>query len=184
MKAPLPRPPLRVAPAVDDPGAVLRLVEERAPYWPVQRYFASGAEYAALSGARPSAAMPVAPVFRGNWAVGGVPEPGIEPLLRHPRFERRGQDLYSRISVPVTLAVLGGEVSVPTLGGSAVRLRVPELTAPGRVFRLRSHGMPTVGKSDERGDLYATLDVQIPATLTEEQRRHWEALKALERMSS
>jgi hypothetical protein len=94
MKVPLPRPPLRVAPAVDDPSSVLRLVEERAPYWPVQRYFGNGAEYAALSGARPSAAMPVAPVFRGNWAVGGVPEPGIEPLLGHPRFVDAARRLF------------------------------------------------------------------------------------------
>jgi len=58
---------------------------------------------------------------------------------------------------------------------------VPELTAPGRVFRLRGHGLPTVGKPAERGDLYATLDVQIPSSLNEEERRHWEALKASER---
>jgi len=102
-------------------------------------------------------------------------------VLPHSQFERRGQDLYSRVSAAITTAVLGGEVSVPTLGGGSVRLRVPELTAPGRVFRLRGHGLPTVGKPDERGDLYATLDVQIPSSLNEEERRHWEALKASER---
>jgi DnaJ-class molecular chaperone len=98
----------------------------------------------------------------------------------HPRFERRGQDLHTRVAVPVTTAVLGGEMSVPTLSGASLRLKVPELTANGRVFRLRGHGMPTVGKPDERGDLYAAVEVQLPSRLTDEERRHYEALKEVE----
>jgi curved DNA-binding protein len=88
--------------------------------------------------------------------------------------------LYTRLDLPVTTAVLGGEVSVPTLGGSSVRLRVPPLTNRSRVFRLKGHGMPTVGKPQERGDLYATVDIAIPTTLSEEARKHYEALHALE----
>ena len=98
-------------------------------------------------------------------------------LRPHARFERRGQDLHTRVPVPVTTAVLGGEVSVPTLAGSSLRLKIPELTANNRVFRLRGHGMPTVGKPDERGDLYATVDVQLPSSLSEDERRHYEALR-------
>jgi curved DNA-binding protein len=100
-------------------------------------------------------------------------------VLPHPRFERRGPDLYVRLPVPVPIAVLGGEVAVPTLSGSTLRLKIPEVTPNGRVFRLRRHGMPTVGKSIERGDLYATVEVGIPSHLTEEERRHYEALKKL-----
>jgi len=101
-------------------------------------------------------------------------------VLPHPRFERRGQDLYTRISVPITAAVLGGEVDVPTIAGGTLRLKVPELTGSGRVFRLRGHGMPTVGKPTERGDLYATAEVLVPTRLTTEQRKHYEALRKLE----
>jgi curved DNA-binding protein len=101
-------------------------------------------------------------------------------LLPHPRFERRGQDLAVRLPVPVTTAVLGGEITVPTLAGQTVRLRMPELTPAGRVFRLRGHGMPSVGKADERGDLYATVDIHVPAALTPEAREHYEALRSLE----
>lgn len=100
-------------------------------------------------------------------------------VLPHSRFERRGQDVHARIAVPVTTAVLGGEVSVPTLSGSTLRLKIPELTGAGRVFRLRGHGMPTVGKPDERGDLYATVEVPIPTSLSLEERQHYEALRAL-----
>jgi curved DNA-binding protein len=97
----------------------------------------------------------------------------------HPRFERRDQDLYTREPIPVTTAVLGGEVSVSTLSGSTLRLKIPELTSSGRVFRLRGHGMPIVGKPSERGDLYVTAEIQIPSTLSPEERRHYEALQSL-----
>lgn len=103
----------------------------------------------------------------------------IVRLLPHPRFERRGQDVYTRVSVPMTTAALGGEIAVPTLGGSTLRLKVPELTGSGRVFRLKGHGMPSVGKPDERGDLYATTDIKMPARLTDEERTHYEALRKL-----
>ncbi len=43
------------------------------------------------------------------------------------------------------------------------------------MFRLKGHGMPVVGKPDTRGDLYATVDVQLPRSLTKEQREHYEA---------
>ncbi|MEO7190518.1 MAG: J domain-containing protein [Vicinamibacterales bacterium] len=100
-------------------------------------------------------------------------------VLPHRQFERRGQDLYLRIPVQVTTAVLGGEVSVPTIEGASVRLKVPELTAQGRTFRLRGHGMPSVGKPAERGDLYATVDIQIPDALSEPERTHYQGLKTI-----
>jgi DnaJ-class molecular chaperone len=95
----------------------------------------------------------------------------------HSVFERKGNDLHSRVAVPITTAVLGGEAQVPTINGS-VRLKIPETTQNGQVFRLKGHGMPTVGKTGERGDLYATVDVQLPRALTKEQREHYEALRA------
>jgi curved DNA-binding protein len=100
-------------------------------------------------------------------------------LRPHPTFEVKGQDLHTRVPVPLTTAVLGGEAQVPTLNGT-VRLRIPELTQAGQVFRLRGHGMPAVGKPNERGDLYATADVRLPKRLTPEQRKHFEALAKLE----
>jgi DnaJ-class molecular chaperone len=101
-------------------------------------------------------------------------------VLPHPRFERRGQDLHVRVPIPVTTAVLGGEVSVPTLGESTLRLKIPPMTNGGRVFRLRAHGLPAVGKADSRGDLYATIDLQIPDRVSPDAREHYEALRRLE----
>jgi DnaJ-class molecular chaperone len=101
-------------------------------------------------------------------------------LAPHPKFERKGRDLYTRVAVPLTAAVLGGEAEVPALSGKPLRLKIPPTTQNGQVFRLKGHGMRTAGKSDETGDLYATVDVQLPKSLTPEQRQHFEALQKLE----
>jgi DnaJ-class molecular chaperone len=101
-------------------------------------------------------------------------------LSAHARFERKGQDLHVKVAVPVTTAVLGGEANVPTLAGRDLRLKIPAGTQSGQVFRLRGHGMPSTTKSEERGDLFATADVEVPRTLTPEQRAHYEALAKLE----
>jgi DnaJ-class molecular chaperone len=100
-------------------------------------------------------------------------------LTPHPKFERRGKDLYTKVTVPLTTAVLGGEVEVPTLSGKPLRLKVPTTTQNGQVFRLKGHGMPTVGKTSDAGDLYATVDVQLPRHVSAEERSHFEALQRL-----
>jgi DnaJ-class molecular chaperone len=98
-------------------------------------------------------------------------------LRPHPQFDRKGRDLYTRVRVPVATAVLGGEVEVQAPGGKSLRLKIPATTQNAQVFRLRGHGLPQVGKPDQRGDLYAAVDVQLPQSLNEEERRHWEALR-------
>jgi len=93
-----------------------------------------------------------------------------------PSFQRRGRDLHMRLRIPLLTAVLGGEAEVQAPGGQRLRLRIPETTQNGQVFRLKGHGLPEVGRPGDRGDLYATVDVELPRTLTPEQRRQWEAL--------
>jgi len=98
----------------------------------------------------------------------------------HPQFERRGNDLYLRIGLPVAQVALGVQADVTTLDGKHLRLKVPEATQNGQLFRLRGQGMPLVGKPGQRGDLYVTVDVEMPRTLTPEQRKHYEGLAKLE----
>ena len=95
---------------------------------------------------------------------------------RAPGFGRKGRDLYVKVALPATTAVVGGEAEVPTMTGKAARLKIPPLTQNGQVFRLKGYGMPAVGKPDEKGDQYARIDVQLPTQLTTEERQHWEAL--------
>ena len=102
-------------------------------------------------------------------------------LRPHPRFERKDRDLYTKIRVPVTTAVLGGEVEVQTLSGKSLRLKIPPSTQNGQVFRLRGHGLPSTGKDAAPGDLYATVEVVIPQSVSAEERKHYEALAAIEK---
>ena len=99
-------------------------------------------------------------------------------VLPDPRFERDGDDL--RVPVPVDLytMVLGGQVRVPTMTGDVV-LTIPHGTQNGRTFRLRGKGMPHLRKPDQHGDLYARVEVQLPAKLTREQRKLFEQLRDL-----
>src|SRR5712692_1545376 len=100
--------------------------------------------------------------------------------LPHAQFERKGRDLYARVPIPLTIAVLGGEADVTTLGGKSLRLKIPPTTQNAQVFRLKGHGLPVTGKQGEHGDLYATVDVQLPRELTPEQRKYFEELQKLE----
>ena len=101
-------------------------------------------------------------------------------LAPNAQFERKGRDLYTRVPISLTTAVLGGEADVKTVAGKSLRLRVPPTTQNAQVFRLKGQGMPVSGKKDEHGDLYATVDVQLPKELTPEQREHFVALQKLE----
>lgn len=99
-------------------------------------------------------------------------------VLPTPNFEREGNDL--RVTVPVDLytAVLGGEVDVPSIDRT-VKLNIPPETTNGKMFRLRGMGMPKLSKKTERGDLFATIDVQIPRNLSTEEKDLFERLREL-----
>jgi len=99
-------------------------------------------------------------------------------VLNNPRFERKGDDLYTEVDVPLLDAVLGGEVTVQMLEGR-VALRIPGLTQNGRQIRLSGKGMPVLGSGSQRGDLYVKVRAQLPEQLTEEERNHYEALGKL-----
>jgi len=96
----------------------------------------------------------------------------------HAIFKREKDDL--RINLPVDLytVLLGGKVNVPTLD-KPVELTIPAGTTNGKTFRLRGLGMPILRSPKERGNLYATIDVQLPKGLSEEEKRLFSELKKL-----
>jgi len=93
-----------------------------------------------------------------------------------PTFERRGDDLHTTIRVPLTVAILGGEAEVKTLDGS-LEIKIPPESPTGRVFRLRGQGLPRLGEKGSRGDLLATLAVDLPRSLTPRQKELFEELR-------
>jgi curved DNA-binding protein len=97
-------------------------------------------------------------------------------VLPDPTFERKGDDLQTTVRVPLTAAVLGGEAQVPALEGP-IGIKIPAGTPAGQVFRLRGHGLPKLGGRGERGDLLATLAVDLPRTLSPRQKELFEELR-------
>jgi DnaJ-class molecular chaperone len=81
--------------------------------------------------------------------------------------------------VPLTTAVLGGEVQVPTLEGP-VGIKVPPGSPAGRIFRLRGKGLPRLD-APGRGDLMAVMNVDLPRDLTSREKELFEELKRLGR---
>jgi molecular chaperone DnaJ/curved DNA-binding protein len=91
----------------------------------------------------------------------------------HPRFRRKGDDIYVTESVNAIEAMLGTERRIPTPYGQRIKITIPAGTQPGEKLRLRGQGVQT--SSGSPGDLYVEIDVTIPDNLSEAQR---DALRA------
>ena len=101
----------------------------------------------------------------------------ITSVKTHQQFERRGDDLYVTTPVPLTVAILGGEIQVPTLKGK-VALQIPPETQNGRVFRLTGQGMPHLGNSS-RGNLLAKANIVLPTKLSPQEKDLFKQLSEL-----
>jgi molecular chaperone DnaJ len=101
-------------------------------------------------------------------------------LTPHPFFQRDGADLHCRVPVSMVTAALGGGFDVPTIDGGQTRVKVPEGTQSGRLFRLHGKGMPVL-RSRGTGDMYVQVVVETPQKLTKRQR---ELLAEFDRQSS
>lgn len=99
-------------------------------------------------------------------------------VLPHPSFTREGDDLKTTVPVDLYTALLGGTVQVPTLEKS-VELTIPPETANGKVFRLRGLGMPNLKNPQQRGNLYVTVQVQLPRNLSQQERELFQKLRQL-----
>jgi molecular chaperone DnaJ len=97
-------------------------------------------------------------------------------VKEHPFFERRGADLYCTIPVSIAQATLGTELQVPGLNGEE-KLKIPEGTQSGAVFRIKGKGMADP-HGGGKGDLYYHVRVLTPTKLTREQRKLVEQLGA------
>ena len=111
--------------------------------------------------------------------IGGAGEPGINGgspgdlyvvmhVARHPEFGREGENLFYAAEIPFTVAALGGEIEVPTIGGRA-KLQIPQGTQPGATLRMSGLGLPRM-QGRGTGDLFVSVKVRIPKKLSAEQK--------------
>ncbi len=93
----------------------------------------------------------------------------VTHIKRHPVFEREGNDLILEAPLPVTLAMLGGEIDVPTIDGKTVKMKIPPGTESGQIFRLKERGMPYMGGYG-KGDQHVVIQVKIPKNMSKKAR--------------
>jgi len=117
---------------------------------------------------------------KGNAGTMGAP-PG-DLYLRvdvrpHSFFERRGDDLYTKVPVTVTEATLGAKVEVPTIDGRSL-VRIPPGTNSGKTLRLKEKGVPSA-RSGARGDQYVEIQVVVPQPTDERVRNLMKELETV-----
>ncbi|MBW3663295.1 MAG: molecular chaperone DnaJ [Actinobacteria bacterium] len=111
--------------------------------------------------------------LQGRGAPGAFGAPAGDVLVRvhvasHPVFGRKGDDVTVEVPITYSEAALGTKLRVPDPEGGATTIKIPAGTATGRTFRLRGKGAPT--RAGGRGDLLATVRVEVPSKLSKAQR--------------
>lgn len=96
-------------------------------------------------------------------------------ILPHPQFKADGQDLYVDREIKLTEAILGTQISVPTLDGKELTMKIPPGTRHKTKMRLPKLGLPSM-KTGQKGNLYVTVLVHMPKSLSEKQKRLVEQL--------
>ena len=101
----------------------------------------------------------------------GGPTGDMHVVIRvkpHKRFIRDGADIHQNVSIPVTTAILGGSVDIPTLDKD-IKLTIPEGTPAQKTFRVKGAGIVKLN-STEKGDMYVNVTVDIPKKLNDKQK--------------
>lgn len=96
-------------------------------------------------------------------------------ILPHKFFKVDGVDLYCKMAIPYTQAVLGGELEVPVIDGSTVKVSIPSGTQNDTKLKLKSKGMSKI-RSDIRGDMYVQVFIDVPKKISKKQKELLEEL--------
>ena len=94
-------------------------------------------------------------------------------LAKHPDYSVEGDDLYFDLDLAPWEAVLGANLSVPTLSGR-VNIKIPPGTQSGQKLRVRGRGLPV--RAGGHGDLIVVTRIVVPEKVSEAERKHWEQL--------
>lgn len=102
--------------------------------------------------------------------------------MKHPKFERRGDDLFTNITISLQDALIGFETEITHLDGHKVKIARDKITWPGARMRKKEEGMPNYENNNIKGTLFITFDVEFPKRgLTTEERQ---SIKAILQQSS
>jgi molecular chaperone DnaJ len=98
---------------------------------------------------------------------------------RHPYFERDGNDLVCLVPISITQAALGADISINSLDGKKIAIKIAPGTENGKLLRVKGEGVPIAGTS-KKGDLYVKILVQVPQRLSSKQKELLQLFKELE----
>ena len=118
---------------------------------------------------------------KGNPGMNGGPAGDLMlevHIIPKAGYERKGQDIYVTVSIPFTTAALGGEAIVPTLTGK-VACKIKAGTQSGSKIRLKGKGIVSTKNASDFGDEYAVIQIEVPRSLTPEQKRKLEEYENL-----
>jgi molecular chaperone DnaJ len=99
-------------------------------------------------------------------------------VLPHDKFVRNANDLNYKLKLTYPQLVLGDKVEIPTIEGTLIKITIPEFSRVGDNLRVKNKGMKFIN-SDVRGDMIVTLDIEIPSSITKEEKKLIENLKNL-----
>ncbi len=90
-------------------------------------------------------------------------------VKKHDSFERHGNDIINVVKIPFPTLCLGGQIEVPTIHGTKVKMKIPAGTENGQIFRLKGNGIPYLG-SYGKGDQHVKIDIDVPKKLSGKQK--------------
>jgi curved DNA-binding protein len=99
-------------------------------------------------------------------------------IENHSTYKRDGNDLYKTINLPLYTAILGGELTIETMGGK-VKLKIAPETKNNSKVKLKGKGFPVYKKENQFGDLYLTYQIDIPTNLTVKEKELFEELSKM-----
>lgn len=98
----------------------------------------------------------------------------------HPVFTRKGNDLYCRLPLNISAAVLGGKIQLASLSGH-INMTIPPETENEKTFRLKGMGMPDYDKPGIKGDLYVSVYIEVPKNISAEEKDLYKKLAQLKK---
>ena len=121
----------------------------------------------------------------GNAAPHGKGQNGslivLVEIEEHPIFEVQGRDLVCNLEVPAIDAILGCDVEIGTLSGKTIKVKIPQGTASGQIFRFKGYGLPRYGNSiGNSGNMIGIVNITVPSELNDTERQLLQQLKQQE----
>ena len=93
----------------------------------------------------------------------------VTEVEKNDFFKRKNSDLFTEIEIPFEIAILGGNIEIPTVFGNK-KIKIPECTQNGKMFKISNEGLYKKINGKERGNLYITISIKIPQKITKKQK--------------